>query len=787
MTMGRNTSMSRAAMRTAVIAVTASLLAAACAKSPDTPGELTGPDSSTGSSEAVIDLGDDEIMFTAALSAFDECDSLLDHLRSEYAERVGPWGFEASGRHGPGIPELAGADVMEASGVVTDDSDQSSTEAVRAGLVEGVDYSGTNVQEAGVDEADLVKTDGRRIFAVSDGRLSVIDAAARRVVGSVGIASGFSAEMFLDGDDLLVILSGYSSLYETAADDGDGDGNGSAEHDQPVTVVQRVRVDGDTPSVVETLRMEGAYVSARSVGGVARVVTRHGPPRSFPFVFPQGGIGSEQAAEKANRAAVLASTLEDWLPSYAVADVFGPAEGGRQPACGNVYVPSEFAGFGVTTVMSLPVGGPLASDSAVSVTAPGDIVYATPRSLYVATSAWIAPEILEDDAARQQIAEDWQAAIHRFDLTDPDRAAYAASGLVPGRIHNQFSLSEHDGHLRVVTTTGDLWWDQDGEAPSSSQVRVLRQTGDRLMEVGSVGDIGRGEQVQSVRFAGDVGYVVTFRQVDPFYTLDLSDPENPAVVGELKIPGFSSYLHPISDDLVLGVGFDADETAGVVTGSKVSLFDVSDLANPQELDVWTAPDAHNDAGWDHRAFLWWEPARMAVFGISSWTDQTAEAVALRIEDGSLTEIGRVDHAEGCQILNMGMAEELKHDDRLYELWETLTDLNVIACEPDESPSVVDFDCQPVGWTPLDWVFEEAGIYDLIPGDETLFSCEPDPDLDYLSPVPRPHLDVIVRSMVIGDELWTLSYSSGNTRESPAGKLATSDLTTLKRITLIGLS
>ena len=775
--MGRNPSVSRATAMRIVVIATAALLAAACAGSPDPPGGTTRPGSG---GEVVIDLGDDEIVFTAALGAFDECDSLLDHLRSEFAERVGPWGFEGEGRYGSGIPELAADEAMAAPAPSTESPNPGGAPAAVVGLVEGVDYSGTNIQETGVDEADLVKTDGRRIFAVSDGRLLAIDAAARRVVGSVGIASGFSAEMFLDGDDLLVILNGYSPPVGTAADDDGGLG-----YDQPITIVQRVRVNGDTPEVLETLRIDGTYVSARSVDGVARVVTRHDPSRSFPFVYPQGGSGSERVAEETNRASVLASTLEDWLPSYAVSSAAGNglAEGGRLPICGNVYVPSEFAGFGVTTVMSLPVGGPLAGDSAVSVTAPGDIVYATPRSLYVATSTWIAPETLrEDDDVRRRMAEDWQTAVHRFDLTDPARAVYAASGLVPGQIHNLFSLSEHDGHLRVVTTTGDLWRGQDDEEPSSSQVRVLRQTGDRLVEVGAVGDIGRGEQVQSVRFTGDIGYVVTFRQIDPFYTLDLSDPENPAIVGELKIPGFSSYLHPIGDDLVLGVGFDADETTGAVTGSKVSLFDVSDLANPQELDAWTAPDVYSGAGWDHRAFLWWEPARMAVFGISSWNSQTAEAVALRVEEGSLTEIGRIDHTDGCQILGMSSEAEPNHAD----LWQTLIALHVIVCEPGESPSIVSYDCQPVGWVPLDWVFEEAGIFDLIPGDETLFSCEPDPALDYPSPVPRPRLDVIVRSLVIGDELWTLSYSSGNTYESTAGKLAVSDLASLERIALIGL-
>ena len=800
--------------RIAALAAAVALLAAACGGSSDPPGGVTGPGadpdsagtatedgagsgSETGSDsgtetgsgagtetgaggEVVIDLGDDEIVLTAALSAFDECGSLLDHLRSEYAERVGPWGFEGGG-YGPGIPEIMADDemAMEAESGA-DGPDPGSAEAAAVGLVEGVDYSGTNVQETGVDEADLVKTDGRRIFAVSSGLLLVVDAASRQIEGSARLAEGHAAEMLLDGDDLLVVMNDYSPpirfALEPAADSAAASQPAEYEYDGPVTVVQRVRMDGYRPRVTETLRIDGSYVSTRSIDGVARVVTRHDPAWSFPFVYPQGGSGSEEVAEEANRAAVLASTLEDWLPSYSVAagaGVSGPVEGGLLPACENVYVPSEFAGFGVTTVLSLPVGGPLAGDGAVSVMAPGDTVYASPQSLYVATSTWLAPEIFEDEAVWPRVAQNWRTAVHRFDLADPARAAYAASGSVPGRIRNQFSLSEHDGHLRVVTTTGDLWWGQEDMEPSS-QVRVLRQSGDRLVEVGSVGDIGRGEQVQSVRFTGAVGYVVTFRQVDPFYTLDLSDPENPAIVGELKIPGFSSYLHPIGGGLVLGVGFDADESTGAVTGSKVSLFDVSDLADPQELAVWVAPDAWNDAGWDHRAFLWWEPARMAVFGISSWTDQTAEAVALRVERGSITEIGRIDHidpnmdvgATDCRRLDRSLPAEVKPES---DLGYVLSYDDTIACEPGEASAMVGFDCWPV-----DWVQEEARSAGVISGDETLFSCQ------------VASLDIIVRSLVIGDELWTLSYRNGDVYGSANGKLATSDLTTLERTALINL-
>ena len=164
--------------------------------------------------------------------------------------------------------------------------------------VEGVDFSGTNVQEAGVDEADIVKTDGRRIFTLSSGRLVVVDAASRRSVGSVAVAEGWGRELFIDGDGLLLITRSHSES---------GDGS--------ETVLQRIDVSGDAPEIIETLNVQGNYLSARSVGGTARVILRYDPQWNFPFVFPQNE-SAEDVAETANRAAVLNSTLDDWLPHY---------------------------------------------------------------------------------------------------------------------------------------------------------------------------------------------------------------------------------------------------------------------------------------------------------------------------------------------------------------------------------------------------------------------------------------------------------------------------------------
>ena len=719
----------------------------------DTPGSTDG-------AATVIELGPEDVVLTAGLVRFDDCDTLLDHLRTEYSARVGPWGFDQGGWFGP-VFRRGGDDDMAMAEAAAADMGMAAAEAPGApSPVEGVDFSGTNVQEAGVDEADIVKTDGRRIFTVSSGRLVVVDAAGRRTAGSVAVAEGWGRELFIDGDGLLLITRSHSES---------GDGS--------ETVLQRIDVSG-APRIIETVGVQGNYISARSVGGTARVILRYDPQWNFPFVFPQND-SAEDVAETANRAAVLNSTLDDWLPHYTLGSA-DSSTGSLMVPCDDVHAPSVFSGFGVTTVISVPISGDFDPSSSTAVMAPGDTVYASTGSLYVATTRWLDPDEFGSEEDEEWDEDGWREAwsqrrtsVHRFDISG-DAAAYASSGEVLGVIRNQFSLSEHDGYLRIVTTVGDPWGEE-----SESQVRVLSTDGDVLVEVGSVGDIGRGENVQSVRFVGDVGYVVTFRQIDPFYTIDLSDPANPRILGELKIPGFSSYLHPISDTLVLGVGSDADDT-GRVTGAKVSLFDVSDLAEPLEVAVWTAPDGWNDVGWDHRAFLWWAPEELAVIPVTVWNEWSG-AVVLRVADGTITEVGRVDHEiEGtepgrtdCRELTPADLPSTDMDDFTTELEYLIIDdygSAVLACEPGEA-GMTGFECYAEPF-----FVDEAERLGLLRGDEALSIC-------WRSESP----DVIVRSIVIGEELWTLGFRGwGSFDGQTPARLHVNDLQTLVRLAALEL-
>jgi hypothetical protein len=235
--------------------------------------------------------------------------------------------------------------------------------------------------------------------------------------------------------------------------------------------------------------------------------------------------------------------------------------------------------------------------------------------------------------------------IHEFSIAGSGPATYLASGEVRGHLLDDFSLSEHAGVLRVATTDGGMG-PRGLAGASESFVTVLRQQGVDLVPVGQVGGLGHGEQIQAVRFVGDVGYVVTFRQTDPLYVIDLSDPAQPRARGELELLGFSAYLHPLGDGRLLGIGQDGSAD-GRRTGAQVALFDVSDLDHPRLVSKVALPQGWSAAEQDYHAFLWWAPARMAALPLQLYggpdTQPFSGLVTYTVSDDQVAEKGRVTH------------------------------------------------------------------------------------------------------------------------------------------------
>jgi hypothetical protein len=390
---------------------------------------------------------------------------------------------------------------------------------------------------------------------------------------------------------------------------------GAADRMMPIGV-ERTRIDEidisdpARPRRARSMMLDGSASGARMVDGVVRVALTSWPRLRFdtrpvwggpvplaengiaPTAIPAPGPSTTPSREpteadltERNRKTVRDSTIEDWLPRYDLTQTDGSQTSGPLLDCADVAAPSERAGVNTLTLLSIDLReGGLSSWRSAAVVASGSTVYATADRTVLATPS--SPfSVMRAPGPAVTTTQ-----IHVFDTSGRGTARYLAGGEVEGSLLNQFSMDLHDGALRVAST------DQ-----TQSRVSVLRQSGKRLVVVGTVDGLGRSERIFAVRFAGRIGYVVTFRQTDPLYTLDLSDPAHPRMAGELKIRGYSAYLQPAGDGRLLGVGQDAD-ASGRVKGLQMSLFDVSDLAAPRRISQITLPQAFSDAEGDHHAF-----------------------------------------------------------------------------------------------------------------------------------------------------------------------------------------
>jgi len=515
--------------------------------------------------------------------------------------------------------------------------------------------SETNTQEEGIDEPDVVETDGDHVYLVDQEDLVVLDGASGDVVSRTRLGA-WGAQLLLQGDRMLVVAGGMGYGIPMPIEDGVSILPVEPPRFAPGTVLQLLDVsDPAAPRVLQTTEVEGHHVTTRVVDGVARVVIA-----SWPDLQPMDGVvfegdpGTTRAAASAAEsleADLAATEIGDWLPAFRTTVVEGDepvTHEGSVVACEDVLMPEVNAGIAQTSILRVDFTDGFDPADTTTVVAEAGTVYASASTLYLAANRYVP--VVEQDRV---VDEGFTTALHAFDLAGDGPAAHAGAGEIPGHVLNQYSLSEHDGHLRVATTEGSPWA-MEGAAPSQSGVRVLRLQGDQLVEVGAVTGLGLTETIQSVRFMGPVGYVVTFRQTDPLYVIDLSDPSNPRAVGELKIPGFSSYLHPAGEGRLIGIGRDAD-LDGRDQGLLVSLFDVTDPTAPAQLQTWTARDAWSQAGNDPKAFLWWAPESAVAVPYERYSQVDASGreigqiqmgmLVLDVDDSGITERATVT-AEG---------------------------------------------------------------------------------------------------------------------------------------------
>jgi len=573
------------------------------------------------------------------LVSFKSCDELLSSLRAAAKRSVGPYGFGGVGLAYSGDGAMRAEAAAPAAGAAADKAAQP---------VQGQDYSGTNTHEQGVDEPDLVKTDGRRIVIALNNWLHIIDASSKEELNRIRLQAGAS-DVLLKDDKVLVIGPGPQTMVPK-------DGIAAPERSfipyKPTTLIQLIDIKG-APKVAGEYTIDGSYVDARQVGSVARVVVRSAPGIAFPQSQRKNPTAADRVAD--NRSTIDSAPIDAWLPRITVNGEV------KKFDCSDLNLPEEFSGASLVTLVSFDLGaGSLSDGEPVTVAADGNTVYGSGPNLYLAhDQRWRGWNLDAWDGGRDVKP---RTDLFQFDITTP-KPVYVAAGSVPGWLLNQYSLSEHDGVLRAATTQSPPWRTNE---KSSSAVYTLRQDGGALKQIGEVGGLGKGERIYAVRFVGKVGYVVTFRQTDPLYTLDLSNPEKPKVVGELKIPGYSAYLHPIEDYRLIGVGQDANEQ-GRVSGTQISLFDVGNLASPQRLDQFKIARSHSEAENDPHAFLYWPATKLLVVPVTAYSKAQYGALLLRVDDKKLTELGVVSHDKSSRAYEGMIRRSLVIGDTLWTI------------------------------------------------------------------------------------------------------------------------
>ncbi len=558
----------------------------------------------------------------------------------------------------------------------TDSMAATSGVAASGGAGAAADASQTNTQIAGVDEGDLIENDGRHLYILSRNELLIVDADSPDTpeVVSRTTVDGWPIAEYLHGGRLTVL----SSVWDPAPLNQAGmpllrhRGGGRVQ----ATVYDVA--DPAAPRVVSSTAVDGSYTDSRMVDGRLTLVVQNdllegywGFPRALGM--PQDGriaVADGPVSDAALVRMIRRSSFDRMLPSWTTTT--RDAAGRQRVTSGlvslpkDVLLPASGDEANLTSILTIDTGTarPAIGGAASAIGGYTTTIHMNANDLYLFSPRWRSMSGDRTDVQRFTIT----AAAPRL----------VSSGSFSGQLLNQFSADTDGEELRVAVTVTDatpamapiditdsqetiesLPW----QISRSNAVYVLATQGDTLNLIGKVTDIAPGESIMSARFVGDTAYMVTFLQVDPLYTIDLSVPTAPRLAGELKVPGFSRYLQPVGEGYLLGIGRDADPDTGRTLGLKVSLFDVRDPAAPTEVDTILIDQPENswswsEAEWNHHALGFFPELGLVVlpvsgsrpattetpdeFGFTPWVNEYT-AYVLQIDATGIAELGRIDH------------------------------------------------------------------------------------------------------------------------------------------------
>lgn len=486
-------------------------------------------------------------------------------------------------------------------------------------------YSTTNIQVAGVDEPDIVKTDGTYLYVVANQTVYIIKAyppAEATILSRITITNVTISNIFIRGDRLVIFGdSGGSYAYPLLG----GDAKVAVDSlniwwggvSQTVIDIYDIG-DRSNPVLTKDVRIDGGYFDARLIDEYVYVVAteytydiyRAVDEKNYTLTVPKISIDEENTT----------------IPPT---DIY--------------YVDVPELSDTMTHVISINLDNNIVDEKSFMLGS-SQTMYVSRNNIFLASAHYPYYPILYMQRTTSSSASEQETTIlHKISI-NTGNITYIAQGEVPGHILNQFSMDEHNGFFRIATTSGNNW--NEG-SQTSNNIYILDET---LNQVSKIENIAPGESIYAARFLGDRAYLVTFVQVDPLFTVDLSDPYNPRILGELKIPGYSEYLHPYDETHIIGIGKEVDpsidaekvHTPGAVyytaiLGLKLALFDVSDIEHPVEEAKVVIGNRGTDspALYDHKAFLFDKDKQLLVIPVSLYeiTQKTLDTV----NDSNITE------------------------------------------------------------------------------------------------------------------------------------------------------
>ncbi|MCR8631073.1 beta-propeller domain-containing protein [Paenibacillus radicis (ex Xue et al. 2023)] len=563
----------------------------------------------------------------------------MKELFKEYGNGASPiYSVTAKVMAQPMVKEKLSATVTSDSAAKSSSSAPMPAPAAAAKSEAKADYSGTNVQVEGVDESDIIKTDGSYIYQVNKNRVivaSAYPAEQMKVVQTLIFDDkNFRAnELYID-DKYMVVIGSTSYPYNDRAypaQDSASPAAPAVEASSSSPAVQKMIVRpsriftnttkaiiyelGDRTQFkkVREVELEGNYISSRKVGASLYLVANKGF-NVYPLL--QKDLSTEEQTD------ALASAVPTYRDSAADSDSF--VKIGYEDIR---YFPNSVQP-NYLMVAGLNLDQPTQKMDVTSYLGSGNQVYASQTQLYVTTEEYTsAVQTVPSNTDMKKIRigpGETNSVIYKFTMNQ-GKVVYTGRGKVPGRTLNQFSMDEHNGYFRIATTTG--YAGMTGEAESKNNMYVLNES---MNIAGKIEDIAPGEQIYSVRYAGNKAYMVTFRTVDPLFVIDLKEPQEPKILGKLKIPGYSNYLHPYDENHLIGFGKDAVEvstnygsglnpnTIAYYQGMKMAMFDVSDVANPKELYSETigGRGTESELLQNHKALLFSKEKNLLAFPVT---------------------------------------------------------------------------------------------------------------------------------------------------------------------------